>query len=80
MEPSLILVCYFDEFLKNENDRRTWYWTSNREGVFALHLMMGVSYTDIYHDVQNLINMDPSQYEMDLDFIFSTIQISRLAN
>lgn len=45
-------------------------WTCDGDGVFEIFLTSITSYTDMYHDLQNLLNIDPSQYDIDLRFLF----------
>lgn len=63
---------FFGEIQGNENVRWSWNWTSTSdgEGIFAIFLTLTTSDTNMYCDLQKLLNVDTFKYEMDLGFRF----------
>ncbi|KAL2468536.1 uncharacterized protein Fot_50112 [Forsythia ovata] len=70
---TLLAICYFGEFEKNNQGQWTWKWNGdNGESVAALLVSANTSYTKLYHDIENLIIFDSSEYDMEFGFLFPT--------
>jgi hypothetical protein len=81
MAKACVPICYFGEFQRKENGQWEWKWTSEGEGVAAITITKNTSFTEMYSEIQNMLNVDSSQYDMELGFLFqkhSTISIPPL--
>ncbi|KAL2460929.1 Uncharacterized protein Adt_44349 [Abeliophyllum distichum] len=68
---TLLTICYFGEFEKNDQGQWTWKWNGvNGESFAALHVSANTSYTELYHDIGNLLILDSSEYDMEFGFLF----------
>jgi hypothetical protein len=67
----IIPVCYFGDFELNENNRWEWRWTSDIRGCIAIPVTESTPYLEMYHDLQNKLNVDQSQYDMQLRYLFN---------
>ncbi|KAL2524604.1 Uncharacterized protein Adt_09658 [Abeliophyllum distichum] len=68
---TLLAICYFGEFEKNDQGQWTWKQNGdNGESVAVLHVSASTSYTKLYHDIGNLLIFDSSEYEMEFGFLF----------
>lgn len=45
-----------------------WKWTDNIKGSRPTHITESTSYEKLYHDIQNKLNVDSSQYNMVLRY------------
>lgn len=45
--------------------------TGDKRGGIAISISLGTSYAELYNDLQNKLNVDPSQYNMELKFKFN---------
>ena len=78
MVSACVPIYYFSEFQMNENAQWEWKWTSEGDGVKAIFIIRNTSFAEMYSDLQNMLNVDSSQYDMELGFLFhkhSTISI-----
>ncbi|XP_022847476.1 uncharacterized protein LOC111369964 isoform X2 [Olea europaea var. sylvestris] len=78
MASACVPICYFGKFQKNENGQWEWRWTSEGDGVKAIFITRSTLFTEMYHDIKNMLTIDSSQYDMELGFLFqkhSTISI-----
>ncbi|KAL2537632.1 uncharacterized protein Fot_19023 [Forsythia ovata] len=68
---ALLAICYFGEFKKNDQGQWTWKWNGdNGKSVAALVVAENTSYTELYHEIGNLLIFYSSEYEMEFGFLF----------
>ncbi|KAL2518857.1 Uncharacterized protein Adt_15104 [Abeliophyllum distichum] len=71
IDMTLRAICYFGDFEKNDQSQWTWKWNGdNGESVAALHVSTNTSYTELYHDIGNLLIFYSSEYDMEFGFLF----------
>ncbi|XP_022850144.1 uncharacterized protein LOC111372174 isoform X2 [Olea europaea var. sylvestris] len=68
----IIPFCYIGDFELNENNRWEWRWTSDICGCIAIIIIESTSYSEMYHHLQNKLNVDQSQYDMQLRYLFNS--------